>query len=105
MKTLSELYNEVIANEELKKAFAEAAKADQLVEFAKEHGCETTLEDMKAFRDGDKPLSLDELDSAAGGGSCKEYWVECGNCGKKNKYKEGEPRPKNCQYCSWIFNQ
>ena len=76
MKSLQDLYKEIIANEELKKAFMEAAKAGKVLEFIKAHGCETTDEELKAFllrQSGE--LSDAELDNAAGGG-CNDKTVD-----------------------------
>ena len=71
MKTIQELYNEIMGSQELKAQFIEAAKAGKQEAFLKEHGCEATLEEVKAFleakQNADAPLSLDELENAAGG--------------------------------------
>ena len=71
MKTIQELYNEVMANEELKEQFIEAAKAGRQEEFLKEHGCDATAAEVSAFLDAkaneDAQLSFDELENAAGG--------------------------------------
>jgi len=71
MKSIQELYNEVMASEELKAKCIEAAQAGKVEAFLKEHGCEATMEEVSAFlkarTEEDAPLSLDELDSAAGG--------------------------------------
>ena len=71
MKTIQELYSEVMANQELKAQFIESAKAGKQEAFLKEHGCEATLEEVKAFLEAkqneDAPLSLDELENSAGG--------------------------------------
>jgi len=71
MKTLQELYSEITANDELKKAFVEAAKDNKIVEFAKEHGVETTVDEIKAFLEASKPqegeLAPEEMENAAGG--------------------------------------
>ena len=70
MKTLEELYNEVIANDELKKEFC-ALKPEEVENFAEKHGCKTTLDEMKAFlsekstKSGE--LSDDEIEKVAGG--------------------------------------
>ena len=45
MKTVDELYYEVVANEELKAAFAAAAKENKLAEFLKAQGCDATAEE------------------------------------------------------------
>ena len=71
MKTLQELYNEVIASDELKKEFLEAGKNGKAEEFIKVHGCDATLDEIKAFLENltktDKELSADELENVAGG--------------------------------------
>ena len=71
MKTLQELYTEITASDELKMAFAEAAKNNTVVEFAKEHGVETTMGEIQAFfnerKYQDEELSPEELENAAGG--------------------------------------
>ena len=71
MKTIQELYNEIMANQELKAQFIEAAKAGKQEEFLKNHGCEAGLDQVAAFlkakAEEDAPLSMDELDNAAGG--------------------------------------
>ena len=74
MKTIQEMYSEIMASKELKEQFIEAANAGKQEEFLKAHGCEATLEDVKAFLEAkqqeDAPLSFDELENAAGG--CSE---------------------------------
>ena len=71
MKTIQELYSEIMASEELKDQFIEAAKAGKQEEFLKAHGCEATMEEVQAFLEAkqqeDAPLSFDELENAAGG--------------------------------------
>jgi len=71
MKTIQELYNEIMASQELKAQFIEAAKAGKQEEFLKAHGCEATLEEVRAFLEAkqseDAPLSFDDLENAAGG--------------------------------------
>jgi len=71
MKTIRELYNEIIADDELKKAFAEAAKNNKVEDFAAEHDCQATVSDIMSFLEGMKgedELSKEELENAAGGG-------------------------------------
>ena len=72
MKTLQELYNEVIQSDELKKEFLEAGKNGKAEEFIKNHGCDATLDEIKAFFEAhaksDKELSVEELENVAGGG-------------------------------------
>ena len=71
MKTLQELYNEIIKSDELKKQFLEASKNGKALDFIKEHGCEATADEIKAFLEAqstaDKELSADELKNVAGG--------------------------------------
>ena len=65
MKTIQEFYNEVMADNELKTQFIEAAKENRQEEFLKEHDCEATTEEIRAFLEEksneDAPLSFDEL--------------------------------------------
>ena len=78
MKTVDELYYEVVANEELKAAFAAAAKENKLAEFLKAQGCDATAEEaaefLEARQSAEGELSDDELDAVCGTGS---YYHEC----------------------------
>jgi len=69
MKTLQELYNEIIASDELKTAFAEAAKGGKTMEFLKAQGCEATVEELAAFLKDQTTgeISDEELDNVGGG--------------------------------------
>ena len=49
MKNIQEMYNEIMASQELKAQFIEAAKTGKQEELLKAHGCETTTEEVKAF--------------------------------------------------------
>lgn len=73
MKTLQELYAEIIGNDELKKAYLEAAKGGKIAEFMKANGCDATAEEIKAFlkEKANQELSEEELDNVAGGGCDK----------------------------------
>ena len=70
MKTLDELYNEVLASEELKKEFL-ALKPKEVEGFAAKYGCKASLDEIKTFFETKKnrtgALSDDELDQVAGG--------------------------------------
>ena len=70
MKTLEELYNEVLASEELKKEFL-SLKPEKVEDFAAKNGCKASLTEIKAFFEAKKnqtrELSDDELDQVAGG--------------------------------------
>ena len=89
MKTIQELYNEIMVNQELKAQFIEAANAGKQEAFLKEHGCEATLDEVAAFlaeKSGeDAPLSLDELENSAGGEcnskTTKEVFISIGLVG------------------------
>lgn len=71
MKTLEELYNEVIADDNLKQAFFEAAQNNTTEDFLKSNGCDATAEDLLDFlKNRNKEtveLSFDELSEVAGG--------------------------------------
>ena len=74
MKTLQELYKEVIASEELKKEFMEASKDEKncqknMEDFLKKYGCEATFDELKAFLDEKSKgeLDEDEVEAVAGG--------------------------------------
>ena len=80
MKTIQELYDEVMANGDLKAQFIEAVQAGKQEAFLKEHGCEATMEEVTAFLEAksqeDAPLSLDDLENAAGGACNKKTGKE-----------------------------
>ena len=71
MKTLQEIYSEVLKSEELKKAFSEAVQSKTVEDFLKSHGCEASMEDVAAFLKEQQAKSGevadDELDNVAGG--------------------------------------
>ena len=71
MKTLEDLYKEVMASEELKAAFAQAAKDNKVSDFLKAQGCDATEDEFKAFlvekAKDDKALSEEDLENVAGG--------------------------------------
>ena len=85
MKTMQELYSEIVASDELKKAIVEAMKANELEDFLKAHGCEATEEEVKEFVEtkaaSDAPIELsdDELKYVAGGSFVDS--VECSHKG------------------------
>ena len=72
MKTLQDLYTEVMASDELKAAFAQAAKDNKVADFLKANGCDATEDDFKTFltekAKTDKALSEGDLENVAGGG-------------------------------------
>jgi len=75
MKTLHELYKEILDSDELKATFVDAAKNGKAAEFLQVHGCEATAEEVTAFlKSQTGELSDEELDNAAGGG-CNDETV------------------------------
>jgi len=92
MKTAQELYNEIVASDELKKAFVEAMKADKIEDFLKLHDCKATVEEVKEFIEAkaseDTPIELSETELkqvAAGSGIHSETCYCTGNtCGCSN---------------------
>ena len=77
MKTLNELYTEVIASDALKAEFLALKTPEDIVAFAKKNGCDVTLEDIKAFFEEkqkvDGELGEAELEQVAGGKSAS-FW-------------------------------
>ncbi len=71
VKTLENLYNEIIGNDELQEAFAEAAREGTLEDFLKAHDCEATAAEAEAFlkekQNQKGELSDNELEDVAGG--------------------------------------
>ena len=74
MKTIQELYKEVIASEELKKEFMDAAKDEEngqknVEEFLKKYGCDATFDELQEFfkEKSDDELGEEELEAVAGG--------------------------------------
>ena len=71
MKTIQELYSEVLKSEELKKAFSEAVQNKTVEDFLKSQGCEATMEDVAAFLKEQQAKSGEvadnELDIVVGG--------------------------------------
>ena len=67
MKTIQELYNEVLKNE----AFSEAVQSKTVEDFLKSQGCEASMEDVAAFLKEQQAktgeLADNELADVAGG--------------------------------------
>ena len=92
MKTVQELYGEIIASDEQKKAFVEAMKAGKLEDFLKAHDCEASVEEVKEFIETrtaeDTPIELSESELkqvAAGSGIHSETCYCTGKtCGCSN---------------------
>ena len=72
MKTIRELYSEVLKSEELKKAFSEAVQNKTVEDFLKSQGCEASMEDVAAFLKEQQAktgeLADSELENVAAGG-------------------------------------
>lgn len=70
MKTIAELYQEIVNNEELKQKFA-AMDINSLVEWVKAQGVDASLEELQSFiqsqTTGRNELNDNELDQVAGG--------------------------------------
>lgn len=92
MKMIQELYSEIMANDEMKKAFVESMKAGELEDFLKGHGCEATEEEVKEFVEtkaaSDAPIELsdDELKHVAAGSGIHSETCYCTGktCGCSN---------------------
>ena len=74
MKTLQELFDEVMGSDELKRAFVEAMKTTDIESFLKQNGCDATAEELAEFlaqksASEDTPIELsdDALEAVAGG--------------------------------------
>ena len=71
MKTLQEIYSELLKSEELKKAFSEAVQNKTVEDFLKSPGCDASMEDVAAFLKEQQAktgeLADSELDNVAGG--------------------------------------
>ena len=84
--TIEELYGKVMADDELKEAFAKAAESGDIAAWAREQGVEATEDEIVAFAKGqsDEKLDLDDVDQVAGGGytgvlkSMGQIGVACG---------------------------
>ena len=67
--TIEELYDKIVADDELKEAAAKAAESGDIAEWAKEQGVEATEDEIAAFLQGkaDAKLDLGDVDQVAGG--------------------------------------
>lgn len=128
MKTLNELYAEVMADENLQNEYIQAAESSKTEGFLKAHGCEATLEEFDEFmKDAERisgELSDDELENVAAGKKCMTIYKEgrpvvtvlndcqqfmCGKCNHPDGYFEigvcancGTPAwCVNCRFCKY----
>ena len=106
MKTVQDLYKEVMASEELKKTFAQAAKDNKVSDFLKAQGCDATEDELKAFiqekAGSDKPLSEDDLENVAGGRGHAGGFTPLINL---TKMKSAIDANGNEMSCSWYKPQ
>ena len=81
MKSLDEMYQEVMADEALKEEFTAAFRDGRVSEFLKAHDCDATVEEVEEYVKGqrDEELSLDDLGSVAGGGGGCGNTASCGD--------------------------
>lgn len=49
MKTIQDLYKEIVADKKLREELLAAFQAGKVEEFAKAHGCNATMDEIKAF--------------------------------------------------------
>ena len=49
MKSVKDLYEEIIESEELKQKLEEAVKEKRVEDFLREQGCDATLDELEAF--------------------------------------------------------
>ena len=70
MKTIEELYNEINASEELKKAVSEIRDKEAFADFLKEHGCDASADEFEKFvkSQTEGEIGDDAAGAAAGGG-------------------------------------
>ncbi|MCR4764095.1 MAG: hypothetical protein K5696_11250 [Lachnospiraceae bacterium] len=80
MKTIRDMYKEVIASEELKREFLEAVKDEEngpknVKRFLKKYGCEPTRNELMSFFEEKSGAELDEgeLEVVVGGNG---IWAE-----------------------------
>jgi len=73
MKTLQDLYNEILASDELKAEFAQSMETKaSAVAFLEKHGCSATADELKAFLEEQfaaqaGEMSEEDLEAVAGG--------------------------------------
>lgn len=101
MKTIKELYDEVMADENLQREYVSAAENDRVDEFLKTHGCGAYEEEIEKFfaemTEKSGELDDDELENVAAGKKCGTVYKDsrpvvtlmnrcehfiCGGCGK-----------------------
>ena len=95
MKSLQELYDEVIASEEMKAEFLECGKTEEdTAGFLKKYGCTASVDELKVFlnekmTEKTKELSEEELKQIAGGTKAADVVITVlafGGCVTKSLY-------------------
>ena len=71
MKTIEELYKEINASEELKKAVSAIKDKGALADFLKEHGCDASADELEKFV---KSQSEGEIGDDAAGAVAGGLW-------------------------------
>ena len=71
MKTIEELYKEINASEELKKAVSAIKDKGALADFLKEHGCDASADEFEKFV---KSQSEGEIGDDAAGAAAGGLW-------------------------------
>ncbi len=89
MKTLNELYNEVITSEELMKELESLNSKEEIAAFVKKHGCDATLDEIEAFWaekvNSFGELSEEDLEQVAGGAYGEKFVTVVGKLYKIGK--------------------
>ena len=69
MKTIEEMYNEINASEELKKAVSAIKDKEAFADFLRQHGCEATVEEFGKFVESQREGEIedDDVKAIAGG--------------------------------------
>ena len=95
MKSLQELYDEVIASEEMKAEFLECGKTEEgTAEFLKKYDCTASVDELKDFLNEKmtakaNELSEEELKQIAGGTKAADVVITVlafGGCAAKSVY-------------------
>lgn len=112
MKTIRELYSEVMSDDSLQREYMAAEESGREVEFMKAHGCEATAQELEEFMknaggvSGDSAggrsgeLSDDELDDVAAGKKCGTVYSD----GKPVCSKYNSCRRWRCNKCGVPAN-
>ena len=76
MKTIEELYNEINASEELKKAISAIKDKEAFADFLKEQGCEASVDEFEKFVKSQTEGEIgDDAAGAAAGGVTRWFGV------------------------------